>query len=181
MKTFTVYEPPAAAADRLDRAESLVFVKEGFSWVAAAVAPFWLIANKLWLALLGYAGTVLVLQAGLWAFGLGQRPLGYAIAALNLLVGLEADSLKRWTLEHNGWQPAGTVNGRNTEECERRFFDNWLPRQPMIRPETLSGPGSLGSGGASPLGGSPSRALGGRPSGWRSALGHGRSIWGRAT
>ena len=174
MKTFTVYEPPAAAADRLDRAESLVFVKEGFSWVAAAVAPFWLIANKLWLALLGYAGTVLVLQAGLWAFGLGQRPLGYAIAALNLLVGLEADSLKRWTLERNSWQPAGTVNGRNVEECERRFFDNWLPRQPMIRPANLSGPGSLGSGGSSPLGGALSRAPEDRQTGWRSALGLGR-------
>ena len=165
MKSFTVYEPPNSAADRLDRAESLVFVKEGFNWVAAAFTPFWLLANNLWLALLAFIGAVVLIRAGFWAFGVDPRAMTYAIGALQLITGLEADSIKRWTLERNGWQQAGSVNGRDAEECERRFFDNWLPRQPLIRPETLSGTGALASGPAGPLSGSAPRRTGG----WRSA------------
>ena len=175
MQTFTVYEPPEAAADRLDRAESLVFVKEGFSWVASAVAPFWLLANRLWLVCLGYLVVIGLIWIGVWLFGLGPRALSYAVSALHLIIGLEADSLKRWTLERNGWQMAGAVNGRNAEECERRFFDDWLPRQPMIRPETLSGPGSLGTGGSGMPGRLATRRLPAGQTGWRSAVGLGRS------
>ena len=171
MQTFTVYEPPETASDRLDRAESLVFVKEGFSRAAEAFGPLWLLANRLWLVLLGYFAALALIWAGVWLFGLSPRALSYAVGALHLIIGLEADSLKRWTLERNGWQMAGAVNGRNAEECERRFFDDWLPRQPMIRPETLSGPGSLGTGGASPVGGLPTRRLPADQAGWRSAFG----------
>ena len=174
MQTFIVYEPPEAAADRLDRAESLVFVKEGFSWVASAFAPLWLLANRLWLVGLGYLAAVGLIWAGISAFGLSPRALSYALGALNLIVGLEADSLKRWTLERSGWQMAGAVNGRNAEECERRFFDDWLPRQPMIRPETLSGPGALGAGGSGTFSGRPTRPTEASRAGWRSALGLGR-------
>lgn len=175
MKTFTVYEPPGSAADRLDRAESLIFVKEGFNWVAAAFTPFWLLANQLWLALIAFIGVVLLMQGGFWLFGISSRAMPYAMGALQLIAGLEADTVKRWTLERNGWQAAGSVNGRDAEECERRFFDNWLPRQPLIRPENLSGTGSLapslGSQPASPLTGPEPR----RTSGWRSARIFGRS------
>ena len=54
MLTFTMHEPPNPAADRVDRAESLVFVKDGFSWAAALFAPIWLIVHRLWWPLLGY-------------------------------------------------------------------------------------------------------------------------------
>ena len=40
MLTFTVHEPPNPPADRVDRAESLVFIKDGFSWAAALLASF---------------------------------------------------------------------------------------------------------------------------------------------
>ena len=171
MKTFTVYEPPNSAADRLDRAESLVFVKEGFNWVAAAFTPFWLLVNQLWMALIAFIGAVLLIRAGFWLFGINPRARPYLIGALQLIVGLEADTVKRWTLERNGWQPAGSVNGRDAEECERRFFDNWLPRQPLIRPENLSGTGALASQPSNPLSGPEPR----RTSGWRSTRIFGRS------
>ena len=45
MLTFTVHEPPNPPADRIDRAESLVFIKDGFSWIAALFAPLWLLAT----------------------------------------------------------------------------------------------------------------------------------------
>ena len=153
MKTFTVYEPPNAAADRLDRAESLVFVQEGYSWVAAIFTPVWLLANRFWLAFLAYLAAIILIKTGTWLIGAGQAGLNAGLMALHLIIGLEADSIKRWSLEWKGWQLAGTVNGRNAEDCERRFFDNWLPRQPLIRPETLSGSGTMGANEASPLSG----------------------------
>ena len=54
MQTFTVHEPPNAPADRVDRAESLLFIKDGFSWGAALFGPLWLLAHRLWWPLIGY-------------------------------------------------------------------------------------------------------------------------------
>lgn len=173
MKTFSIYEPPKAASDRLDRAESLVFVKEGFTWTAMAFAPVWMLFNRLWLAFLAYLAALILIRTGAWAFNIGPATMNLAIIALHVLIGFEADSIKRLTLEWQGWNWAGTVAGRSASECERRFFDDWLPRQPMIRPETLSGPGSLGASNASPLSG-PERApeltqARTRIGGWRSS------------
>lgn len=172
MITYTVYEPPEAPADRFDRAESLEFVKEGFSWAAMAITPIWMVANKLWLMLLFYLSAVALVQAGIWSFKFEQHVLSYALTALHLVIGYEADTLKRWTLERNGWSLLGSVNGRNHEACERRFLENWLPRQPYVRPSSLSQsqlasqsePVSIGGRAAPPTGSV------GRPS-WRSAFG----------
>jgi hypothetical protein len=130
--TFTVHEPPNPLADRIDRAEALVFIRDGFSWTAAAFAPLWLLAQRLWWPLLGYvliACTIAVAGKGL---GLGQGWIGLALLALNLLTGLEADELRRRALEQRSWSMLGSVTGRAREECERRFFDAWLPSQPII-------------------------------------------------
>lgn len=138
MITYTVYEPPEAPADRLDRAQTLEFIKEGFHWTAALFTPFWLIAKRLWLVLMFYLAGLGLVQAVVWWLGLDQRSLSYAITALHLIVGFEADTLQRWTLERKGWAMLGSVNGRNAEDCERRFFDAWLPSQPFVRPSALS-------------------------------------------
>ena len=56
-------------ADRLDRAERLVFVKDGFSWLAACCPPLWLLANGLWLGRDRYPGATGLLgwSAQRWA------------------------------------------------------------------------------------------------------------------
>jgi hypothetical protein len=140
MVTFTVHEPPNPPADRIDRAASLVFVKEGFSWAAALFAPIWLIAHLLWWPLLGYiiAGGVLELVRQVAISD--PQWIAIAIVALHVLIGFEADTLRRWTLEHKGWRTLGSVSGRNAEECERRFFDEWLPQQPVIAPAPGASP-----------------------------------------
>ena len=153
MITCTVHEPPGPAADRLDRAESLVLVRDGFSWSAALFTPFWALAHRLWLVLLAYLGVLVVAEFGLRAVGLNGTGAATAVmVALHILVGLEASSLRRWTLTRRGYAMLASVNGRNLEDCERRFFDAWLPSVPVIRPAGLgpsagSGPG--GGGGAS--------------------------------
>ncbi len=176
MITYTVYEPPEAPADRLDRAESLAFVREGFNWVAAAFAPIWIIANQLWIVLGFYLAALGLIQSAVWAFGLDQRALSYVMSALHLIIGFEADSLRRWTLEHQGWRSVGSVNGRNAEDCERRFFDAWLPGQPYIRASALSESQMAGQAEPVPFSSkapeATKAAVGGDTNrGWRSAFG----------
>jgi hypothetical protein len=134
MLTFTVHEPATPAPDRMDRAESLVFVKEGFTWSAAIFTPLWMIVNRLWWPLVGYVIAIGTLE--------GIRLLEVVPAtwpslvslALHILVGFEADTLRRWSLDRRGWTMQGSVSGKSAAECERRFFDRWLPDQPVIAP-----------------------------------------------
>lgn len=135
---FTVYEPPNPPADRIDRAEELVFIKDGFTWAAAFFAPFWLLAKQMWLPFVGYVAVLVAVLAGLQAAGVPEIWSSLAILALHLVVGFEADSLRRWTMEQEDWQFAGSVVGRNAAECERRFFETWLPKEPMIRRESTA-------------------------------------------
>ena len=51
---------------------------------------------------------------------------------INIYLGFEVSTLKRWMLEQTGWQTLGVVNGNSIAECERRFFESWLPAQPII-------------------------------------------------
>lgn len=165
MITYTVHEPPEMPADRLDRADSLAFVKDGFSIWAAAFTPLWLIVNRLWLVLAFYVSGVAILEVILWALDLGQRPAAVLMGALHLIIGFEADTLKRWTLDRNGWSMIGSVNGRNGEDCERRFFEDWLPQQPIIQASALAGSKLVGNGRPGAL----TRPLSMRAKGWRNA------------
>lgn len=138
--TFTVHEPPVPAADRLDRAESLLFVKEGFTWSAALFAPVWLIVHRLWWPLFAYAAIIGLLEAVRFIGIIDPGWITLGSLALHLLIGFEADSLRRWSLERSGWRMLGSVSGKSAEECERRFFEQWLPEQPVVAPPSTGRP-----------------------------------------
>jgi hypothetical protein len=176
MITVTVHEPPSPPSDRLDRAERLEFVKDGYNWVAAAWPPLWLLGRKLWWAFAAYLAIAAAVSFGFVALGLSPAIIGLLFLGLHLLIGLEADTITRWNLDRTGWQVVGTVVGRNLAECERRFFDDWLPQQPIIRVAALrtgaqsAMPRDDGrkSDGRKSDGRSPSA---GQSTGWRRALG----------
>lgn len=130
---FTVHEPPNPPADRVKRAEQLVFVKDGFSLAALLFGPLWLLFNRMWAALLAYLVVAIALGTVLELLKVPSLWASLAGFALNLLLALEADSIRRWTLARRGWRFIGSVVGRNTAECERRFFETWLPAQPDSR------------------------------------------------
>ncbi len=146
MKTYTVHEPPEPHGDRLERAEALVFVPEGFSWGAALLTPFWLLAHGLWLGLVGYIGLVTISQLLVSAAGLPSQIGGWLMMGVHLLIGYEADSLRRWSLERRGFHTIATVNGQSVEDCERRFFDAWLDGQPYVVPALATAEGRSGAG-----------------------------------
>lgn len=137
--TFTVHEPPNHSSDRIDRAEALEFVRDGFTYSAAALAPVWLIAKQQWLAFVIYLVAITTMLLGLAA--IDARPEAFLLvsSALNLLVGFEADTIQRWTLARSGYTMLGTVSGRTQLECERNFLDDWLPQQPVISGSSTGG------------------------------------------
>ena len=132
MQSYTIHEHPTPPSERIDRGERLMFVKDGFSVFAAAFSPVWMIANGLWLVLLGYLVLLAGLQIAFEVLGAGSGTQAAVALGLNLLVGFEADSLKRWTLGRRGWQIVGTVTGENRTVCERRFFEAWLGSVPAV-------------------------------------------------
>lgn len=139
---YTVHEPPNPPADRLDRAERLVFVKDGFNWTAAVLAPVWMIANRLWLGLAAYTAAMVVLIAILIVAP--PEWIALAIAVVHIVVGYEADQMQRHRLETTGHSLLGTVIGRNESDCERRFIEKWLPAQPILaRSGTSGGPAAI--------------------------------------
>lgn len=166
MRVYTVHESRDPPSDRLDRAEALRFVRDGFSWPAALFTPLWLLMRGFWLALIVYLIVATALAGGGWLLGLDEQVQFLIMLALHVMIGFEADTIERWTLKRRGWEMIGTVSGRDTVECERRFFDAWLPDQPMLRPETLSVSQITGSGEASMSLGGVRRESGG----WRSAF-----------
>jgi hypothetical protein len=132
MKVFTVHEPANPAADRLDRAEHLTFVSDGFHWSAALFAPFMLAGAQLWYGFAAYVVALASVCALLSALGASPAWITLAVIALHVVVGFEYSELHRASLDAKGWSTVGTVAGRSRNECERRFFENWLPSQPML-------------------------------------------------
>lgn len=132
MVTYTVHEPPVPGSDRIDRGTELEFVKDGFSWPTAIFPPLGLVANGLWLFALAY----LVVAGGLgWVLErakVDSQWTGLIFLLLNVFLGLEISTFKRWMLEQTGWRTLGVVTGSSIAECERRFLESWLPGQPII-------------------------------------------------
>ena len=127
MIIFTVHEPQRPAQGLEARADSIVFVKEGFTIWGFLFGPLWLLYNRAWGAFI----LTLVFMAGLAALlgQLGLRNEGPAIVDLlvSLIIGFEGNDILRWSLERKGYGLVASVAGRNRLECERRFFEAWLP------------------------------------------------------
>src|ERR1700693_1030640 len=128
MSVYTVHETPSRAGAAVTDVERFAFVRDGFSWWAFLFAPLWMLRHRMWLVLIGYVVVAGVIEIPVRMVG------GPALAAsligilLGLLVGLEASTLRRFTLNRRGWKNLGVVSGDDLEDAERRFFDAWLQR-----------------------------------------------------
>jgi hypothetical protein len=143
MAVYTVLEPLHRHASAGERADHIVFLRDGFAWSAFVFAPLWLLYRRLWLVLLAYVCAVVVLEAGLWLIGV--TPEGQIVIAglLALLVGMEASNLRRWTLVRRGWQEVGTVVAEDRDEAEQRFFDAWVAGEIAAPPPRPTQPASV--------------------------------------
>lgn len=124
MPTYTVHAP-SSLSDAASSPERFMFVRDGFHFWAFVLAPLWLLLHRLWLALLIY-----VVGYGALSFGFAFAPVSSStqlIVALliALLMGFEASSIWRWTLNRRGWATLGFVVAEDAETAERRFFAEW--------------------------------------------------------
>ena len=117
MKAFTVHA-------RLDDApERFTFVKDGFSWPALFVPVLWILWHRLWLTLLfGVAFVMIVAWTGRLA---GEDAATWVAILGTLLFALEANNIRRLSLESRGFEEMGFSSGRDLDEAELRFFDRW--------------------------------------------------------
>ena len=138
MITYTVHERASDEDNVALRADSIIFVKEGFAWLALFFPLLWMLFNRTWLVLLGFLVVMSVLQAAAAAVGYSETLAGWITLGGSLLFAYHANDLRRWTLDRRGYEFAGIVTGRDREECETRFFDGWLADQDVESPPAPS-------------------------------------------
>jgi hypothetical protein len=126
MSIYTVYEPPLKAHESAPNPERFVFVRDGFSFWAFLLAPWWMLRHRLWLALTGYIILAIALSVALRFAGASTTVTLIAGALFSFLVGFEAATLRRFKLSRRGWKNVGIVVGDDLESAERRFFDAWV-------------------------------------------------------
>lgn len=128
MQTYTVHELRyATGADLESRAEKLVFVKEGFSIWAFLLPWLWFPLKGLWWGLIAYlliSGTIAMM---LTLAGMPESVILWGGWIVNLIFAFEARDFQRRKLERNDYALKAVVSGRNLEECELRYLQEWLP------------------------------------------------------
>jgi hypothetical protein len=115
----------------------MAFVRDGFSWSAALFTPIWMLVHRLWWPLAAYIAATAAIGLSRQSIDLHPGWLTLVTLALSLLIGLEAGTLRRWSLARRGWTTLATVSGRTQEDCERRFFDIWLVQAAGSRQQAL--------------------------------------------
>jgi hypothetical protein len=153
MPTYTVHEPPPRKIESAASPERFVFVRDGFYFWAFVLAPLWLLLHRLWLVLAGYLIVSFAFGVLLALLGAPPSVQFFASGLIALLVGFEAATLWRWTLDQRHWKALGFVVGEDTEMVERRFFAEWAkrdaapaaeftPPEPKYNPPVRRGPPS---------------------------------------
>jgi Protein of unknown function (DUF2628) len=124
MAIYSVLEPPPKRREP-HGPDRFAFVRDGFHFWAFLLAPLWMLRHRLLLVFVGFVLVVVALHFGLRELGVGTGGRMLAYWLLALLVGLEAGTLRRWTLTRRGWREVAIVSGDGREAAERRFFDSW--------------------------------------------------------
>ena len=148
MSIYTVHQPPLDSGAAAAEPYRFVFVRDGFSWWAFLLTPFWMLRHRVWLALVAYVLISAAVDVGLRALGASVFTMVLAGLLISLLAGLEAGTLRRFKLTCRHWRNIGVVTGDDLEDAERRFFDAWIRQTPARRPP--SPPSAPPSGAAAP-------------------------------
>jgi Protein of unknown function (DUF2628) len=148
MPIYTVHEPPLRNGAAAPDPERFVFVRDGFNFWAFLITPLWLIWRRLWLVLLIYLVVIFGIEQAMHYGGVAAGGRSLVMLLISFLIGLEASTLRRFTLARRGWRNVGLVSGTNMEAAERRFFNDWAGQG-----------GSGGAGHPPPLPQSPASAF----------------------
>jgi hypothetical protein len=152
MSIYTVHEPPLRAGAAAPEPERYVFVRDGFSFWAFLFGPLWMLRHRMWLVFVLYVVISFVLEGLVAVAGASDALIAGVGLLISLWVGLEAATLRRFTLRRRGWRDVGVISGEDREAAERRFFDAWLqqgiqgPARPVTSPQPLNSSRPVTSG-----------------------------------
>lgn len=137
MNTYTLHVPTDARLGEARALNQAVLVRDGFSWGAFLFTALWFFVQRLWLAGFLVLAAVVGLAVLLAALGVSPGAAFLAEALLGLLIGLEANTLKRWTLRRR--KPAvDVVAAASLDEAELKSFARWLATPPAAPPASRS-------------------------------------------
>ena len=116
MRYYSVHAPDG----EYDAPDEYVFIKDGLSFPAFFLSIPWILWHRLWLTLVWYIVFVLVVA---WTDRLLGEDIAIVFALLgSLLFALEANNIRRHSLEARGWDEVGSSFGKDITEAEARFF-----------------------------------------------------------
>jgi Protein of unknown function (DUF2628) len=142
MAVFTVHEPPLRRQHSDGDPARFAFVRDGFYWSAFFFSVLWMLWHRLWLVLIGFVVLVTAVAVALAALGASSWASATVGFLLAILLGIEASTLRRWTLARRGWSQIGVVVADDRELAERRFFDAWIAGEPPS-PLSMASPPSV--------------------------------------
>lgn len=138
MRTYSVFAPPMMAGTVEEDAQSLVFVRHGWSLAALFVPLIWMLVRRLWWVLLAYLVVVIGIQVlSLAVSELVTTGLSVAVA---IVVFVEAGQLRLESMAVKGYREIAVLEARNRDEAERVFFTQWVADRDAIQPVAPSPP-----------------------------------------
>lgn len=129
MRTYTLHLPQDAEPGDPEPLEAARLVPDDFSWGAFFFTALWFFAHRLWLAGLGVLVAVVALTWALQALRVSPGAAVLAEFLLSWLIGLEAQSLRRWTYARSGRPAVDVVTAADRDEAEAKSFARWLARR----------------------------------------------------
>ncbi len=117
MKLFTVHIQKYG----IDPETDVRLVKEGFSWPAFIFSAVWALVKGYWLVAAGIFALSMAISAILSLLGLDLFGQAVVNIAFNLLLGIYANDLARWTLTRRGYVEENVVSGVSADHALERF------------------------------------------------------------
>jgi len=130
MLTYTAHhKADSLAHDHMNDGHNVVFIKDGFSWLALFIPFFWMLWHRLWLPLAGYLIAVALVALAGHFLSLPQGLTASIGLLANLFVGLEGNNFRRRALAKRGYEEVADVVADSNEEASFRFFAAQLSDQ----------------------------------------------------
>ena len=138
MTTYTLHVPDDAAPGDPEALQRAQVVSDGFSWTAFLLTPLWFFGHRLWMAGLGVLAGLVAFAGLIRVLGVSPGAAFLAYVLLALLIGLEANALRRWTYARRGRPAVEAVSATNADEATLKLYDEWLGAR-AARPAPAAG------------------------------------------
>ena len=145
MRFYTVHLPASDEGAEDGALGRAILVREGFNWLAFFFAPFWALAEGLWLAAVALVVSLAAIVVVPHVLGLG--PLLPVILGLGygVLAGMSGNDLRRAGLAARGYRLVEVVAAPSRAQALIRYAEAMTPAAaPQPAPSWVRAPGARG-------------------------------------